>query len=481
MIAKKPVDLAYQKGIFRFSVLSHLLSAPPKSGDLKAALREISERKHRRSWDQSEVTISLRTLERWYKLCKNAPRPTEQLQPKVRSDKHKTRQLSEDHKKWLILERHRRQSWSIQLLYDNLVEVEMKTAVPSYTTVLRYMRKNGLVQKIHSKLHRARKEVRSFEVEFVGEIFHMDFHKGKRMIIDRDGILKTPICMAIIDDKSRLACHVQWFLNETTEVLCHGLAQAILKRGLPRGFYTDNGAAMKGEELIEGLDLLGIKKSTTLPYAPYQNGKQEAFWQPLEGRLIKMLPPEKRLTLEVLNEVTQAWVEQDYHKRVHSEIKETPLHRFMNSANVLRDAPSHTEIRKAFRTTAKRTLRKNDCTIALDGVRFQIPNIYSHLNDLTLRYARWDLGEADLVEEETRKPIATLYPVDKLSNSLGLRAPRSEETNLQEEQAGNEQAGNEQVLDLRTDNLPPLLSRCLRAHAIEFPGPTYISLPKKKE
>jgi hypothetical protein len=304
----------------------------------------------------------------------------------------------------------------------------------------------------------------------------MDFHKGKRQVIDRDGILKTPICMAIIDDKSRLACHVQWYLNETTEVLCHGFSQAILKRGLPRGFYTDNGSAMKGEELIEGLEVLGIDKSTTLPYAPYQNGKQESFWQPLEGRLIKMLPTEKRLTLEILNEVTQAWVEQDYHKRIHSEIKETPLHRFMNAKNVLRNAPTVQEIRVAFRTTVQRTPRKTDSTVTLDGIRFQIPNVFSHLNCITLRYARWDLGEAEIVDEDTRKHIETVYPVDKLSNSRGLRGEKSEEflpIDLVPE--------SDDLLDLRNDNLPPLLSRCLKEHARQFPLPTYISIPQESK
>ncbi len=472
MNRKKSDDLAYQKGIFRFSVLSDLLGAPPDKGKLKAELRELAKKKHRRPWDGVEVSISLRTLERWYELSRTASRPTEKLQPKIRSDKSKSRQLSEEHKSWMILERQRHPSWSVQLLYDNLVEVPTKMPVPSYTTVLRFMRQKGLVQKVHSKLHRSRKEVRSFEVEFVGELFHMDFHKGKRMIIDTDGILKTPICMAIIDDRSRLACHVQWFLNETTEVLCHGLTQAILKRGLPRGFYTDNGAAMKGEELIEGLDILGIKKSTTLPYAPYQNGKQEAFWQPLEGRLMKMLPSERRLTLDVLNSATQAWVEQDYHRRIHSEIKTTPLKKFTEDRNVLRPSPTMSELKSAFRTTQQRMLRKTDSTITLDGIRFQIPAIYSHFNEVTLRYARWDLGEAELVEPDTRKAITTIYPVDKLANSRGLRAPNKIEPLEKEIQS-------EALLDLKNDHLPPLLSRILEKHAREYPLPTYTSLPAR--
>ena len=41
----------------------------------------------------------------------------------------------------------------------------------------------------------------------------------------------------------------------------------------------------------------------------YQNAKQEAFWGPVEGRLIAMLEHLPDLTLSFLDEATQAWVE----------------------------------------------------------------------------------------------------------------------------------------------------------------------------
>lgn len=35
----------------------------------------------------------------------------------------------------------------------------------------------------------------------------------------------------VIDDRSRLVCHLQWYLDETAESLIHGLSQAFMKRG----------------------------------------------------------------------------------------------------------------------------------------------------------------------------------------------------------------------------------------------------------
>jgi putative transposase len=95
----------------------------------------------------------------------------------------------------------------------------------------------------------------------------------------------TPILFGVLDDRSRLACHLQWYLAETAEIIAHGLSQAFQKRGLPRSALSDNGAAMTAIEITQGLTRLGILHETTLPYSPYQNAKQEAFWGPVEGRV----------------------------------------------------------------------------------------------------------------------------------------------------------------------------------------------------
>ncbi|MGH6690298.1 MAG: integrase catalytic domain-containing protein [Gammaproteobacteria bacterium] len=65
-----------------------------------------------------------------------------------------------------------------------------------------------------------------------------------------------------------MACHLQWYLDETAETLVHGLTQAIQKRGLPRALLTDNGAAMLATEVRQGLETLGIVHETTWPYSP---------------------------------------------------------------------------------------------------------------------------------------------------------------------------------------------------------------------
>ena len=61
---------------------------------------------------------------------------------------------------------------------------------------------------------------------------------------------------------------------------------------------SDNGSAMTAHEIENGLLRLGIIHEKTLPYSPFQNGKQEAFWGQVEGRLVdRVYTPEGRKVL----------------------------------------------------------------------------------------------------------------------------------------------------------------------------------------
>ena|SRR5688572_5957526 len=111
-----------------------------------------------------------------------------------------------------------------------------------------------------------------------------------------------------------------------------------------------------------------------MPRTPPQNGKQESFWGPIEGRLLAMLEGVEGLTLSLLNQATQAWIEQEYHRSVHSELKEPPLDRYLRGPDVGRPSPSSDELRRAFRMEVTRTQRKSDGTVTAFGVRFEVPS-----------------------------------------------------------------------------------------------------------
>jgi hypothetical protein len=252
-------------------------------------------------------------------------------------------------------------------------------------------------------------------------LWHWDCHFGSRKILTPRGEWRTPVLFGVLDDHSRLVCHLQWYLSESAENIAHGLSQAMQKRGLPRSAMSDNGSAMTAAEITEAFDRLSIVHQTTLPYSPYQNGKQEVLWASVEGRLMAMLEGVDDLTLARLNEATQAWVEQDYNRKRHSEINDTPLARFLAGPSVTRPCPNAAALRLAFTRAERRTLRRSDGTAVIEGRRFEVPNQYRHLSTLEVRFAAWDLTEVHLVDPHTGTVLCRLFPQDKAANASSQR------------------------------------------------------------
>ena len=127
------------------------------------------------------------------------------------------------------------------------------------------------------------------------------------------------------------------------------------------------------------------------------------------------------LTLAFLNEATQAWVEYEYNRKVHSEIGAAPITRFLSGPAVTRDCPDSNTLRLAFTRTDHRMQRKSDGSVVIEGRRFEMPNRYRHLSRIEVRYAAWDLGLVHLVDERTGAVLARLFPQDKTQNANGLR------------------------------------------------------------
>lgn len=419
----------------RFSIIGHLLSSPPASGQLQIELAALAKKQWTHPITGLPVSFGLSTIEKWFYSCRSQQNPVCALRTQRRSDAGKSQKLSLGIKNCIQAQYREHTSWSYQLHFDNVGAIIKQTpelgALPSYNTIRRYMKSNGLHKQRGRKKHTAgaiaaaarleSHEVRSYEVDHVHGLWHLDFHHGSRKILGKDGQWHKPLLLAILDDRSRLICHAQWYLDETVESLVHGFTQALQKRALPRALMTDNGAAMIASEFTQGLERLSILHQFTLPYSPYQNAKQEVFWVQIESRLMAMLEGEAELTLSLLNMATIAWIEQEYHRKLHSEIATTPMNRYLHDPDVGRPCPNSTILREAFCTQTHRKQRRSDGTFSLHGKRFEIPSQYRHLEIVYIRYKRWDLRTVALVDSHTNTILNTLYPLDKSANADGMR------------------------------------------------------------
>ena len=427
---------------FRFSVIGQLLAAPPPKGELATAIAALAERRWHHPITDEHTCFGFSTIERWYyRALKEKSDPVGVLRRKLRADAGQQPAMSSAVRQAILTQYAAHKSWSVRLHHDNLVALADSNPelepVPSYATLRRFLKANGFNKRPRISSRRTEgaeraearfldREVRSYEAEYVGGLLHWDAHHGSRKVLTPRGEWATPILFGVLDDRSRLACHLQWYLSETAEVVVHGLCQAFQKRGLPRASLSDNGAAMTAAEVVEGLTRLGVLQQTTLPYSPAQNAKIEILWASVEGRLMAMLEHVPDLSLAKLNQATLAWAEHEYNHKIHSETGEAPIKRFLAGPSVMRPSPDSNALRLAFTRTERRMQRKSDGTLMLERRRFEVPDRYRHLTQLEVRYASWDLTLVHLVDERAGNVLCRLFPQDKAQNASGVRRVRDE-------------------------------------------------------
>ncbi len=480
MDASDDAPLPQRWAHLRFSIVGPLLASPRSRGELRAALLDLAGRTWLHPVTRQATCFSFRTIERWYyRARREACDPVGALRKKPRADAGTRPSVSTALRDAVAAQHREHPSWSVQLHHDNLAVAVVSDSslgpLPSYATLRRFMKSQALVRArrrvgrpLTSGEERAaralqQREVRSYEASHVNALWHFDFHHGSLQVLTSRGEWATPLCLAIIDDRSRLVAHVQWYLREGARELAHGLSQAFQKRGLPRSVLSDNGSAMLSVETQQGLLRLSVLHDTTLPYSPHQNAKCEIWWAQLEGRCLAMLEGVRDLSLPALNEATQAWTELEYNRKHHVELGTTPLQRFLEGPDVSRPCPGSDELRLAFMVEQSRSLRRSDCTISLEGRRFEIPSRFRHLTRVSVRFARWDLSVVHLVDARTSTVLDRLFPLDKQRNADGQRRA------LEPAAAATDHAPS-------PSGVAPLMKKLLAEYAATGLPPAYIPL-----
>ncbi len=215
----------------RFSIIGPLLAAPPASGELSAAIAALAAKAWRHPVSGLDVRFGASTLERWYYTARAAGDPVAVLRNRLRGDIGRFKSLTPAAIGCLTTQYREHPGWTAQLHFDNLRAALAGSDSPlsSYPTVRRFLKAQGMFRQARPKratdgalLARDRPEqleVRSFEVDHVSALWHLDFHHAARKVLTRSGAWIKPMLLGVIDDRSRLVCHLQWYLDETAESL----------------------------------------------------------------------------------------------------------------------------------------------------------------------------------------------------------------------------------------------------------------------
>ena len=104
--------------------------------------------------------------------------------------------------------------------------------------------------------------------------------------------------------------------------------------------------------------------------------------------------------------------------------------------------------------------------MSLLGRRYEVPSRYQNLEQVCLRYARWDLSTVDMFDRRNKSILCTLRPLDKAKNAEGIRRRRDNSVDLTATAAAPKAAGG----------IAPLLKKYMEEYSATGLPPAY--LPK---
>ena len=111
-------------------------------------------------------------------------------------------------------------------------------------------------------------------------------------------------------------------VRHNADLVCEALITAINKREKsPTIFHSDQGSEYRSNDLIEILKSKSIQPSMSKKSSPWQNGRQESFYQKFKFELDE---PNSYATQGELIEAIAIQIHYYNHKRIHSALKMPP-------------------------------------------------------------------------------------------------------------------------------------------------------------
>ena len=274
-------------------------------------------------------------------------------------------------------------------------------------------------------------------------IVQLDTHEIDCIIIDKSGNVlgRAQLCIAIdVYTRAIVGWHLCMLPPSATKTLL--ALKSMLMRphlgqtgGLPTVIIPDNGCEFNNNALANFCNNFNITKSESQPYSPDNKAHVESFFKSLNESIIHKLrgttysSPLHRgdydsvgnacYTLDTLRDLVNEWIENIYHKRVHSGTQQRPEKMWKEASKLF---PVLTipelEIERKCRTVFRYKINKGQ--INLKGLRYKSQalatlnyrfkekvTIYVDQLDLTTIYVQDPFNENNLIQADSIYPEAT--------------------------------------------------------------------------
>lgn len=297
--------------LFRYGIISPLITEVVSN--IRAECAKIAEKEY--YYNGKNYKFSEETIRKWYYKYKN--NGFDKLNKKQRKDKTTSRKLKEEIINYIIDLRSKYPLITIKKIYQKLLEERFISKDISINCFYRYMKTNDLKRRVNIKSERRR-----YEKEYPNDTWQADTTYGPYIVIN-DKKYRTYL-IHFIDDNSRLIVGYGFYLNDNAKNVQKVLKKAIMKYGIPKQIYLDNGKSYTNMQLDIICARLGIKVTHTHAYDPESKGKVERCFKTIKEGWMYARDWNKYKSIEELERDYSEYLYGEYINKVHSELNDTP-------------------------------------------------------------------------------------------------------------------------------------------------------------
>lgn len=296
----------------------------------------------------------------------------------------------------------------------------------SYHTLFRFLKQRQLA-KIKDQAGISRnKDRKKFAFDEVNHLWMGDMMVGPYVM--EEGKRKRAYLFAYIDDCSRVIPFAYFSTRQNFNVMKDVYLKAVIRRGIPTLLYLDNGKVYRSPVFHEGCARMG----TTVIHAQVRDaaskGKIERFFSTVRKRFLPLISTQM-LQLSELNQAFLQWLEDDYHRKIHTGLGMTPLEKYMSQLPRLKLVNDPSTLTSLFLRREQRRVN-NDATISIKNTLFEVPGALIG-EKIEVRFDPEELDEA-WIHLEDQLPIH-ITPVRPADNARMKRRPSDDSPQPQEE------------------------------------------------
>jgi transposase InsO family protein len=366
------------------------------------------ERRRLRARILESSGISERTLRRYIQHYKE--KGFEGLADAQRSDKGSLRTVPEEAVDEAVKLRQELPSRSVRRIIEILEgEKLIKPGEVSRSSLNRHLIQRGYGTAQLRAEGKMPKPSNRFQRKRRNDLFQADVKYGLNLEVG--GKKKKTYLLTIIDDKTRMIMHAEFYDNQRLPILEDCFRKALLKFGKPNDILVDNGKIFVSKWFKLACARLGVNHIAAKPYMAQTKGKCEKYHRRVDEFLVEFeLEPVK--TLSELNRKFAVYLDEGYIHAPHDALKieerdpktgellskreRTPYQAYTEDPAKVKYVSS-LECRDAFLWEEQRTVDKSGC-IKLEGVVFDV-GVALIRRRVDVRYDPFDISVIEVWHE----------------------------------------------------------------------------------